>query len=181
MSTKTIVCPKCGGQIIPYEAIEPTFTNGFTSAVITTSDNTMPFCSCLRIAGVRIGYDEATTLSPDQFFLLMEWGRKKHSQMEQNKMSRNKPKIDPESEIYIATKTSLRIAVKDLIEAGLGLSKALELNVDHAHNLATEYVIAEKINASREQIHLLATRLIREIGQEAKREYQTVPSTPMGE
>lgn len=96
-------------------------------------------------------------------------------------MSNDKTTIDPKSDVYIATKKSLRIPVKDLIEAGLGLSKALELNIDHAHNIAKEYVIAEKINASREQIHLLATRLIREIGQEAKRAYQTSPSTPMGE
>lgn len=48
MSNTTATCPKCGNQIIPYTTttIEPTFSNGFTSATIITSDHAMPFCVC---------------------------------------------------------------------------------------------------------------------------------------
>lgn len=92
MSISTAMCPKCGNPIIPYTTatIKPTFSNGFTSATIITSDHTMPFCVCPvktiestekhdgqingrnsykvalmfpqrpEIANIRIGHDETT-------------------------------------------------------------------------------------------------------------------------
>jgi hypothetical protein len=93
-------------------------------------------------------------------------------------MSDDKPTVDFEGKLYIDTKRCLSKAVDNLIEAGLGISKSLELNFDYARGLADEYTSAQNITLSYIQIHLLVTRLLKDAGQEALEKYVHTQSSP---
>lgn len=93
--------------------------------------------------------------------------------------------IDPVDEGFATAKQYLKVAVNHLITAGLDLSKSIELNVSYAHDLVTAWVIEN--GAQKEmppiKIHLLATRLLSEVGQEAMhvihKGYYASRSTPI--
>lgn len=86
-------------------------------------------------------------------------------------MNDDKTAKDHVDEGFEKIKGHLRVAVNNLIGAGVGIEKSIELNVGFAHTLVTEWVIESKVHPTPTKMYLLATRLLKEVGQEAIEKY----------